>query len=190
MQHIPSSLAYARPVPHAPGLLPAGSAPIHAVHESMGLAHLVSRIRRAEAAQPGSRYPGLVATPHILLIDPDIDRLDYLERILSGQGFGVTRSTVALDIDCIQQLAPDVSVITLDPGQVGAALDIPPTDLSISALWNIPIVHFARRDGHAVSPLANLLAALQAPNTPDALLRVIDTAMTGRTAVESRPDGC
>lgn len=158
---------------------------LEALRESLGLARIVSSLNasREETAEPAcGRFPGRLATPHILLIDPDFDTLDHIGHVLGKQGFGVTRSSVLLDIACIERIAPDVIVLTADLDHAAVALGFVQAGMLRSTLRGTPIIHTTACPDLAGSLREGSLIALEKPYTPDALLRLIDTVMAGRTA--------
>lgn len=164
-----------------------------ALRESLGLARIDSSLTASQDVTGGpvcGRFPGPLARPHILLIDPDFDTLDHIGQVLGQQGLGVTKSSVLLDVACVEQVAPDVIVVTADLDYAAVALGFLKAGLLRSALRNTPIIHTTVYPEVAGSLGDGSLIVLQKPYTPDVLLRVIDSVLATRAAAamaEARP---
>lgn len=146
-----------------------------------------------EVIKPGSNlmvmHPSAKAAHHAMVIDPDLAELEATGQLLGGQGFKVTLSSAALDLDSLAYIAPDVLVVRPPVYEFRAWRAYLRTVQGDRRLAGIPIIVVAIRPAHRTAMVNDGMRCLSWPWRPLDLLTVVDSSIAGVAAAGGgRPD--
>ena len=130
----------------------------------------------------------------VLVVEDDALMGDMVARVLSSEGFGVSRASSAAEaLQVCQRVDPDAVVIDIDLGvgpdgfQLAEALVREDDSRALVFLTNLPDARFSSHPSARVLERAAYLRKSRLA-TSDELVRAIDAALTNRIAVEHRHD--
>lgn len=139
-----------------------------------------------EVMKPGSNlmvmHPSAKAAHHALVFDPDLSELEDTGQLLGAQGFKVTLSSAALDLESLEYIAPDVLVARPPVNEFRAWRAYLRMVSHDRRFTKLPIIFVAIRPAHRSAMAMDGVRCLTWPWRPLDLLSVVDTSIAAAHA--------